>query len=112
MYYNKPRVSHEVVEKYHEGLICCSACMAGEIPRGILAGDSEGVDKAIEWHKRVFGDDYYLEVMLHKTEVPGMSLDLYERQKEYCTRRSMESRSWPQMTCTLCARKTARHMTG
>ena len=85
MYYNKPRVSHEVVEKYHEGLICCSACMAGEIPRGILAGDTEGVDKAIEWHKSVFGEDYYLEVMLHKTEVPGMSLDLYERQMEYCT---------------------------
>ncbi len=83
MYY-KPRVSHEVVEKYHEGLICCSACMAGEVPRGILAGDAEGVDKAIEWHKRVFGDDYYLEVMLHRTEVPGLSTELYEKQKEYC----------------------------
>ena len=67
MYY-KPRVSHEVLEQYHEGLICCSACMAGEVPRGILAGDAEGVDKAIEWHKLVFGEDYYLEVMLHKTE--------------------------------------------
>ena len=85
MYY-KPRVSHEVLEKYHEDLICCSACMAGEIPRGILAGDEEGVDKAIEWHKRVFGEDYYLEVMLHKTEVPGMSLDLYNQQKEYTAR--------------------------
>ena len=83
MYY-KPRVSHEVVEKYHEGLICCSACMAGEVPRGILAGDSDGVDEAIKWHKRVFGDDYYLEVMLHKTQVPGLSQDLYERQREYC----------------------------
>ena len=85
MYY-KPRVSHEVLERYHEGLICCSACMAGEVPRGILAGDAAGVDKAIEWHKRVFGEDYYLEVMLHKTEVPGMSLDLYEQQKEYTAR--------------------------
>ena len=81
--YFRPRVSHEVVEKYSEGLICSSACMAGEIPRGILAGDMDGVDKAIEWHKRVFGDDYYLEVMLHRTEVPGMSLDLYENQKAY-----------------------------
>ena len=85
MYY-KPRVSHEVLEKYHEGLICCSACMAGEVPRGILAGDAEGVDRAIEWHKRIFGDDYYLEVMLHKTEVPGMTTELYERQKEYTAR--------------------------
>ena len=85
MYY-KPRVSHEVIEKYHEGLICCSACMAGEIPRNILAGDNAALDKAIKWHKRVFGDDYYLEVMLHKTKVPGLSLEVYERQKEYCAR--------------------------
>ena len=82
MYY-KPRVSHIVVEKYHENLICCSACMAGEVPKKILAGDTKGVDEAIEWHKKVFGDDYYLEVMLHKTEVPGMSLELYQQQKEY-----------------------------
>ena len=80
MYYDKPRVSHEVIEKYHEGLICSSACIAGEIPRGILAGDMGAVDKAIEWHKRVFGEDYYLEVMLHKSEVPGLSLDLYHNQ--------------------------------
>ena len=84
--YYRPRVSHEVIEKYHEGLICCSACMAGEIPRNILAGDDEALDKAIKWHKRVFGDDYYLEVMLHKTKVPGLSLEVYERQKEYCAR--------------------------
>ena len=83
MYY-RPRVSHEVLEKYHENLICCSACMAGEIPKLILAGDSKGVDEAIEWHKRVFGDDYYLEVMLHRTEVPGLSTEVYDNQKEYC----------------------------
>ena len=85
MYY-KPRVSHEVLEQYHEDLICCSACMAGEVPKKILAGDTEGVDKAIEWYKKVFGEDYYLEVMLHKTEIPGMSLDLYHQQKEYTSR--------------------------
>lgn len=84
MYYKKPRVSHEVLEKYHENLICCSACISGEIPTDILAGDTEATDNAIEWHKRVFGDDYYLEVMLHRTEVPGLSTDIYERQKEYC----------------------------
>ncbi len=82
MYY-RPRVCHEVIEKYHEGLICSSACMVGEIPQYILAGDLEGASKAIEWHKRVFGDDYYLEVMLHKTEVPGLSLETYEEQKRY-----------------------------
>lgn len=83
MYY-RPRVSHEVVEKYHENLICCSACLAGEIPRLIIAGDTKGVEEAIEWHKRVFGDDYYLEVMLHRTEVPGLSTDVYDQQKECC----------------------------
>ena len=83
--YYRPRVSHEVIEQYHENLICCSACMAGEIAQGIRAGDEKGVDEAIEWHKRVFGEDYYLEVMMHKTEVPGLSLDTYNLQKEYCT---------------------------
>ena len=82
MYY-RPRVSHEVLEQYHEDLICSSACMAGEVPRAILAGDMKKVDEVIEWHKRVFGDDYYLEVMLHKTEVPGLSQEVYENQTAY-----------------------------
>ena len=82
MYY-RPRVSHEVLEKYHEGLICSSACIAGEVPRAILAGDMAKVDEVIEWHKKVFGDDYYLEVMLHKTEVPGLSQEVYDNQMIY-----------------------------
>ena len=81
MYY-RPRVSHEIVEKYASNLICCSACVAGEIPRLIYAGKIDEAEKAIMWHRKVFGDDYYLEVQLHRTEVPGQSLDLYERQKE------------------------------
>lgn len=82
MYY-KPRISHEYIEKFHEGLICSSACIAGEVPRRILEGNIAGAEEAIEWHKRVFGEDYYLEVMLHKTEVPGMSLEVWESQKKY-----------------------------
>jgi DNA polymerase-3 subunit alpha len=82
-YYYKPRVSHEVIEKYHEGLICSSACMAGEVPRAILAHDDKAVEEAILWHKRVFGGDYYLEVMKHKTEVPGLDNDLYQKQCYY-----------------------------
>ena len=83
MYY-RPRVSHEVIQKYSEGLICSSACIAGEVPRAILAGDMEAADRAIVWHKKVFGDDYYLEVMKHRTEVPGLSNELYEKQCRYC----------------------------
>ena len=82
MYY-RPRVSHEVIEKYHEGLICSSACLAGEVPRAIMAHDDAAVEKAILWHKRVFGEDYYLEVMKHKTEVPGLDNDLYRQQCYY-----------------------------
>ena len=80
-FYYKPRVSHEILEKYHEGLVCCSACLAGEIPKDILAGDLGAAREAIKWHKNLFGEDYYLEVMLHKTQVPGLSQDVYEAQK-------------------------------
>ena len=79
-YYDKPRVSHEVVEQYAEGLVCCSACIAGEIPRAIIAGDMKGAEEAVMWHKKVFGDDFYLEVQQHKTEIPGQSQEVYERQ--------------------------------
>ncbi len=81
--YYRPRVSHEVIEQYHEGLICSSACLAGEVPRAIMAHDDAAVEKAILWHKRVFGEDYYLEVMKHKTEVPGLDNQLYQDQCYY-----------------------------
>ena len=79
-YYDKPRVSHEIVEKYSQDLVCCSACIAGEVPRAIIAGDMDGAMKAIEWHKRVFGEDFYLEVQQHKTLIPGQSQEVYEHQ--------------------------------
>ena len=80
LYYGKPRVSHEIIEQHAEGLVCCSACIAGEVPRNIIAGDMAGAEKAIEWHKKVFGEDFYLEVQLHKTEIPGQSQEVYEHQ--------------------------------
>ena len=79
-YYYKPRIDHELLAKYHEDLICCSACIAGEIPRLILEGDIPKAEEAVMWHRELFGEDYYLEVQLHKTEVPGQSLEVYERQ--------------------------------
>ncbi len=78
MYY-KPRVSHEVIAKYHEDLICCSACLAGEIPRKIVAGDMKGAEESIMWFKNLFGEDYYLEVQLHKTEVQGLTGNAYDK---------------------------------
>ena len=79
-YYDKPRVSHEIIEQNAEGLVCCSACIAGEIPRAIIAGDMAEAEKAVQWHKKVFGEDFYLEVQQHKTEIPGQSQEVYERQ--------------------------------
>lgn len=80
MYY-KPRIDHSLLEQYHEDLICCSACLAGEIPRMIQAGDLEGAEKAMLWHRDLFGEDYYLEVQLHRTEIPGLSHEVAERQE-------------------------------
>ena len=81
MYY-KPRVTHEIIEKYHEDLICSSACLAGEISRDIVAGDYEAARKAVEWHRSVFGDDYYLEVMLHRTELQGLPPEAEDKVNE------------------------------
>ena len=78
MYY-KPRVTHEILEKYHKDLICCSACLAGEISKDLMAGNYEEAKKAAEWHRSVFGEDYYLEVMLHKTEVEGLPQEAYDK---------------------------------
>ena len=79
-YYEKPRVSHEIVEMYSQDLVCCSACIAGEIPRNIIAGDMKAAEEAIMWHKKVFGEDFYLEVQQHKTRIPGQSQEVYEHQ--------------------------------
>ena len=65
-YYMRPRTDRADLERYHEGLIVCSACIAGEVPKKILNGDIAGAREAIEWHKRVFGDDYYLELQRHE----------------------------------------------
>ena len=69
-YYMRPRTDREDLEKYHEGLMVCSACIAGEVPKKILDGDIAGAREAIEWHKRVFGDDYYLELQRHEVTDP------------------------------------------
>ena len=69
-FYMRPRTDRADLERYHEGLIVCSACIAGEVPRKILMGDIAGAREAIEWHHRVFGDDYYLELQRHEVKDP------------------------------------------
>ena len=69
-FYGRPRTDHEMLEKYHEDLIVCSACIGGEIPRKILAGDIDEARKAVEWHKRLWGEDFYLELQRHEVKDP------------------------------------------
>ena len=71
-YYMRPRTDRAELEKYHEDLIVCSACIAGEVPRKILNGDIEGAREACEWYHRVFGDDYYLELQRHEVTDPSI----------------------------------------
>ena len=71
-YYMRPRTDRADLEKYHEDLIVCSACIAGEVPAKILKGDIEGAREAVEWYKRVFGDDYYLELQRHEVKDPTL----------------------------------------
>ena len=69
-FYNRPRTDHMELEKYHEDLIVCSACIAGEVPAKILKGDIAGARESLEWHKRLWGDDYYLELQRHEVTDP------------------------------------------
>ena len=71
-FYGRPRTDHEDLEKFHEDLIVCSACIGGEIPKLILAGDIEGARKAVEWHKNLWGEDFYLELQRHEVKDPNL----------------------------------------
>ncbi|HVC32461.1 MAG TPA: PHP domain-containing protein, partial [Chloroflexota bacterium] len=65
-FYYKPRVDKELLSQYHDGLICLSACISGEVPRLVHAGDRDGARKAATWYRDVFGkDNYYIEVQRH-----------------------------------------------
>jgi len=82
-YYMRPRIDHEVLEKYHEDVICCSACIGGEIAKKFHAGELEAAEQAILWHKNLFGDDYYLELQRHISKDPLYNPECYEKQKPY-----------------------------
>ena len=79
MYYH-PRTDHSELEKYHEGIICCSACLGGEVPQLIMGGQMNKARETIQWFKSVFGDDYYLELQRHKATVAHANHETYEKQ--------------------------------
>ena len=79
-FYYKPRIDKQLLEQYHEGLICCSACLGGEVPQAIMHNDMEEAERVVQWFKGVFGDDYYLELQLHPSGDPQKDADVYENQ--------------------------------
>ena len=91
-YYRRPRIDKELLEQYHEGLICCSACLGGELPQKIMEGlatpngqSHEAMaeaEKTIEWFKSIFGEDYYIEIQRHQTTKEGSDQHVYQVQKE------------------------------
>ena len=80
-FYMRPRTDRAELEKYHEGLIVCSACLGGEVPRRITAGQFEEAEEAIRWYKNLFGDDYYLELQRHKATVARANHEVYPMQQ-------------------------------
>ena len=81
-FYDRPRIDHNVLKQYHEGLIVCSACLGGEIPQLILGGRLKEAEEAVLWFKELFGDDYYIELMRHKTDKPNANYQTYEQQEK------------------------------
>lgn len=71
-YYYRPRTDRDDLEKYHEGLIVCSACLGGEIPQKIMKGDISAAREAVEWYHHLFGDDFYLELQRHEVTDPTL----------------------------------------
>ncbi|MDR3118432.1 MAG: DNA polymerase III subunit alpha [Mediterranea sp.] len=80
-FYSRPRTDRAELEKYHEGLIVCSACLGGEVPKRILNGQLAEAEEAIQWYKNLFGDDYYLELQRHQTTLPGANQEAYPLQQ-------------------------------
>lgn len=79
-FYYKPRIDKEVLEKYSEGLVVSSACLGGEVAQNIMNNAIPEAEETIKWFKRVFGDDYYLELQRHKSDDPQRNEDVYKNQ--------------------------------
>ena len=79
-FYSHPRTDHSELEKYHEGVICCSACLGGEVPQLIMGGRMNEAREVIKWFKNIFGDDYYLELQRHKATVARANHETYQKQ--------------------------------
>jgi DNA polymerase-3 subunit alpha len=88
-FYYKPRIDRELLEKHSEGLIISTACLGGEVPQHIMNERWSDLDETISWYKNLFGEDYYLEMMRHKTNDPVKNADIYDNQ-ELCNKKILE----------------------
>lgn len=79
-FYYKPRIDKEILEKYSEGLIASSACLGGEVPQELMTNNFKEAENVIQWYKRVFGDDYYLELQRHPAEELEQRQNVYDNQ--------------------------------
>jgi len=83
-YYYKPRINHEILEKYKDNIICLSACVQGEVSRHFLNGEKEEAEKRVQYYKNLFGDDYYIELQDHELqEEKTVNPFLMEMAKKY-----------------------------
>ena len=80
--YYRPRVDKELLRLYHDGIICCSACLGGELPQAIMRGDMQEARRVVEEFVSIFGEDYYLELQLHQSGIPRIDEQVYENQKK------------------------------
>ncbi|WP_337599541.1 DNA polymerase III subunit alpha [Alistipes ihumii] len=81
-FYYRPRVDKELLSLYHDGIICCSACLGGELPQAIMRGDMQEARRVVEEFVSIFGEDYYLELQLHQSGIPRIDEQVYENQKK------------------------------
>ncbi|MCH5219022.1 MAG: DNA polymerase III subunit alpha [Muribaculaceae bacterium] len=79
-FYSHPRTDKQAIARHKEGLIVCSACLGGEVPRLLISGNYAEADKAVKWWKDLMGDDYYIELQRHKATVPRANHETYRLQ--------------------------------
>lgn len=80
-FYYRPRIDKELLEQYREGLIISSACLGGEISRKVDSEQIKEAEEAVQWYKKIFGDDYYLEIQRHKTDRTDADQTTYPKQE-------------------------------
>ena len=79
-FYYKPRIDRDLLKEYHEGIICLSACLGGEIPQAIMHQSVDDAEKIVLEYKEIFGEDFYLELQRHQTNDPGMDKLVFDDQ--------------------------------